>query len=570
MSEKNLTGYPSIDKPWLKYYSEEAINAELPECTVYEYLYESNKDYKNNTALNYFDRKITYTQLFENIENVSKSFSAIGVKKGDILILATVTLPETAYVFYALNRLGAIANFVDPRTSEEGIREYIKEVDAKVVLTISAAYPKIIEAVKGTNVEKIIVQSPADSLPAVKKVAYKLANKEPDMSEKSLKWSDFINLNSEPEYAPYEKDACCVIVHTGGTTGSPKGVMLSNDNLNAATYQAFISPLPLLRGDIFLNIMPPFIAYGLVLGLHTAISMGWQSILIPSFNPNEFADLLLKYKPNGIMGVPTYYESLLSEPKMNNSNLSHIKVALVGGDKTDGNFENRINSFLADHKCKIHLSKGYSMTEASSTATISFESANAVGSNGIPLSMTTIAAFDPDTHKELKYEEQGELYINTPTIMLGYYENEIASLNIKVKKDGITWLHTGDIGYVDKNGLIYVVGRIKRMIIRHDGFKIFPSHVENVISKNKLVDACCAIGVRDTVHTQGKVPVVYAVLNDTSNESEVKAELKKLCEKKLPEYAQPIDFIFIDKLPLTPIGKVDYRTLEKMAEEKGE
>ena len=193
MQEKKLTGYPSIDKPWLKYYSEEAINAPLPECTIYEYLWKNNKDHLDDVALNYFDRKITYGELFENIEKAAKGYSALRVSAGDIVTICAVTIPETIYTLYGLNRLGVICNMVDPRTSTDGIKNYIKEVNSKIVVTIDVAYPKIVEAVKGTDVKNIVVISPADSLPQPKKFLFK-AFKSPKIPDDKLhiKWEDLI------------------------------------------------------------------------------------------------------------------------------------------------------------------------------------------------------------------------------------------------------------------------------------------------------------------------------------------------------------------------------------------
>ena len=571
--EKKLTGYPSIDKPWLKYYSEEAINAPLPECTIYEYIWNNNKDHLNNIALNYFDRKITYKELFESIEKTAKAFTAMGVKEGDIVVTATVTTPETVYILYALNRIGAIPNMVDPRTAVEGIREYIKEVNAEYVITLEVAYPKIAKAIEGTSVKKILVTSPADSLPAVKKFFYKMANHSEKLSDICVRWNDFIKngKNADANYAPYKKDTCCVIVHTGGTTGSPKGVMLSNDNLNAASYQALNSPILMETQDKFLNILPPFIAYGMVLGIHTAVSASWHSVIIPKFDVNEFDKLLLKYHPAGIMGVPTYFEKIMESTLLKEADLSFLKVVLVGGDRTSIEFENRVNEYFHAHGCEIHLSKGYSMTEASSTATISFESANKVGTNGVPLGKTIISAFDTETYVELSCGEDGELCMKTPTMMLGYYSKPTETAEVlKKHNDGTTWLHTGDIGHVDENGFITVNGRVKRLIIRYDGFKVFPTFIENVVLSHEAVENGCAVGLTDKDHVQGKLPVVFVVCKESfkGTEEQIVSELKELCKNELPEYSQPIDFRFCDSLPLTSIGKIDYRTLEKMAEEQ--
>ncbi len=204
MPNKHFTGYPSIDKPWLKYYTDDVINARLPECTIFEYIYESNKNHLEDIALNYFDRKITYSQLFENVEKAAKAFAALGVKEGDIVTVASISTPETIYSFYALNLLGAISNMVDPRTSTEGIKHYIEEVKSKLVISIDVALPKIKEAIAGTEVKKVISISPYNSLPTVKKVIVntlgKLKGDTPKLFDNCIAWNEFIKLSATPNY----------------------------------------------------------------------------------------------------------------------------------------------------------------------------------------------------------------------------------------------------------------------------------------------------------------------------------------------------------------------------------
>lgn len=575
MKEKELTGYPSIDKPWLKYYTEEEINTPLPECSVYEYIWENNKDHLDDIAINYFGNKISYRELFENIEKAANSLYKIGIRQGDIVAMIAVTIPETIYSFYALNKIGAIANLIDPRTSNDGIKEYITEVNSKYIITLDIAYSKILNSIDNTSVKQIILLSPLNSFPKYKKtlidIIQKLKKAKTTLTSNSIYWSDLIAQGKKGNYkkAIYTKDTCCAIEHTGGTTGFPKGVMLTNDNFNAAVSQNKNSPLPIKRKDKFLNIMPPFIAYGMVLGIHTVLALGCESIIIPKFNPQDFSKLILKNRPAVIMGVPTHFENLMEDNKLNNVDLSFIKIALVGGDKILVDFENRVNNFFSKHNSHILLSKGYSMTEASATATFSYEIANKAGSAGIPNSKTIISAFDPETTKELKINEIGEICICTPTMMLGYYGKEKEThKTIQLHSDGKKWIHSGDLGYIDNDGCIFIEGRLKRIIIRFDGFKVFPTFIENVISTSQNVDTCCAVGIPDSTHTQGKLPVVFVVLkpNFLNKPLETKKELIDLCSQELPEYAQPYDFIFRDSLPLTPIGKVDYKALEKEAE----
>lgn len=567
-----LTGYPSIDKPWLKYFSEEAINRALPECTIYDYLYNNNKNNKDSVAIEYFGRKITYKKLFNKIQETAKAFVAIGVKKDDIVIVSTITTPETVYIIYALNYIGAIPNMVDLRTGVEGIKEYIEEVEAKYVVALDMAYEKMLEAIKGTDVEKMILLSATSSMPFVKRTAVKFIsrnNMNPEPGSKIIKWDLFLKQGSGMDInkAIYEKDKCCVIVHTGGTTGNPKGVMLSNDNVNASAWQSHNSPILMKKEDKFLNILPPFVAYGFVLGIHTAVSAGWHSIIIPKFDVEKFDSLIMNYKPAGIMGVPTYYEKIMDSKLLVNKDLSFLKVVLVGGDKTSAEFEHKVNAFFREHNSSITLSKGYSMTEASSTATISFEIANKDNSNGVPLSKTIVSAFDPDTGKEVPVNQEGELCINTPTMMLGYYgKTDETNKIIKTHSDGSVWIHTGDIGRVDEEGFVFVNGRIKRLIIRYDGYKVFPVFIEDVVMQHSDIDNCCAIGKIDKEHIQGKLPYVYVVCkNKDIDEDKLKQELYELCKAELPEYAMPIGFSICDSLPVTNIGKIDYRKLEDMA-----
>ncbi len=573
MKEKKLTGYPSIDKPWLKYYSEEAIKAPLPECTIYEYLWENNKDYPNDIALDYFDHKITYGELFKNIEKAAKAFSSLGLQKNDIVIMATVTIPETIYAFYALNRLGVIPNMVDPRTSVEGIHEYIKEVNAKVVLTINVTYSKIESAIVGTNVKEIIVLSPEDSLPTVKKILLTTVNKLKSSNSKlnkiSMLWNQFIIKGKDTVFCDmsYEKDTCCVIVHTGGTTGTPKGVMISNENLNSSVVQCDKSGFTFQRHHKWLGVMPPFIAYGIGNGMHLPLCMGMTLIVIPKFDPNKYDDLLLKYKPNHIAGVPSHYNTIIHSKKLAKEDLSFLLSPIVGGDGAEIHFEELVNSFLQAHNCPTNLIKGYGMTEVCAAISAAARNEfNKLGSVGIPFTHSVMSVFD--SGKELPYGSKGEICMYGPHVMLGYYgKEEETNAILQIHEDGSLWVHSGDLGYIDEDGCVFIEGRLKRMIIRADGFKVFPKIIEDVVTNYEATKACCAVGMPDKDHSQGQLPIVFVVLNPgyISREKEAKIALTKMCQDNLPEYAQPDDFRFCDALPLTSIGKVDYRALEKEA-----
>lgn len=568
--EKKLTGYPSIDKPWLKYYPEEAIETPLFEGTTYDYLWESNKNYPENIALSYYGCKIRYRELFSNIDAAAAAFAALGIRRGDVVVISSVTTPETIYAFYALNRLGAISNMIDPRTSIEGIHDYIEEVDSKVIMTIDAAYPKILEAVRNTNVEKIIVVSPADSLTRIKKKLYLLKNKPVELSSAGLRWDDFISQGSGVALntAAYHKDQCCVIIHTGGTTGTPKGVMLSNDNINALVQQSILTGIDMQRHHNWMDIMPPFIAYGIGMGIHLPLVIGMELILIPSFDPKRFDQLLIKYNPIHMVFVPSYWGTIINSKRLKKTDLSFIIAPTVGGDTMPPALEMAANHFLKEHGCSYTVTKGYGMTEVSAGVTGTLDVLNEPGSVGSPFVKTIISIFDPETGNELQYNQMGEICISGPNVMLGYYKNETATKEtIRQHKDGSTWVHSGDLGYMNENGSLFIVDRIKKMIIRYDGFKVFPSQIEKVIASHNSVQGCCVVGSPDSEHAQGNLPVAFVVLNSSATEwsREIISELKELCYKELPEYAQPVDYFIVPNLPVTPIGKIDYRKLEKMA-----
>lgn len=572
--EKNLTGYPSIDKPWLKYYSEEAINEELPKCTMYELLWQSNKNHLDNIALNYYGRKFSYKQVFDNIEKTARAFSALGVKKGDIVIICTVNTPEMVYALYALNRLGAIANMVDPRTNVDGIHEYISESNAQLAITIDLAYPAILKAAKGTAIKQIIVISPADSLPPITKILYRLKTKTPLLDKQALVWKDFVSIgeNVSPIYAPYEKNTCCVMAHTGGTTGVPKSVMLSNDNINALAYNYRHIDIPITRGERFFNDLPPFIMYGLCFALHTTLYCGLEVIIYPVFSSKDFPKQFKKYKPHHFCSVPDHLNYLSTSRITSKMDLSHLITVGVGGDSLDCTLEKKVNTYLKNRGCKYKVVKGYGMTELSATAISSCIAANGIGCVGIPLIINTVKIVD-DTMKELKYNETGEIWISGASVMLGYFNKpEETAQMIITDSNGTRWIRTGDLGYMTPDGLVYHQGRIRRIYITaYEGqpAKIFPMPVEETLKKSMSVNECCVVGRKRNGSDYYEAVAFVVKKAHNQDDKTIIAELKALCTENLPTYMIPAKIYFIRELPHTPIGKIDFRTLETMAKQAG-
>ena len=562
--------YASTARPWLKYYAQKYIDQTLPTCSAFDYVCQQNKNRLGEAALNYYGRKFTYADLIVNVKKTAAAFRGVGVKKGDIITVVSVMTPEVIYAFYAADLIGATLNLVDPRYSVEGIHDYIEEVDSHLLICLNVVYERCRQAAKRTHVERVIVLSPADSLPFPMNVGYKMTSPDKNKYKSNvLHWKQFLESGEGQSTAaePYDPDHACVVVHTGGTTGSPKGVMLTDNSFNAIAQQFMAYDALFQKGQKLMNIMPPFIAYGYACGVHLPLVLGLTVIIIPNLDPAKLGSLVLKYKPEIMFGVPAHYQQLAADPKVQKKDLSFIRNYAAGGDAIALGAEKTVNDFLASHNVEYPMAKGYGMTEVASASTVAAGKDNKPGSVGIPMVNTLISVFEPGTDKELPIGQRGELCISGPATMKGYYNKpEETAMILRKHPDGRIWVHTGDIGYMDEDGFVYLDSRIKRLIIRHDGFKVFPSMIENVVSQHPAVHQCSAVGCADKDHVQGRLPFVYIVLAPAAagvKKKQLVKELRQMCEEELPEYVQPVAYKFVPELPMTPVGKVDYRKLEE-------
>ena len=575
MEEKKLTGYPSIDKPWLKYYSEEAIKSPLPKCTLYEYFYENNKDYPDDIALEYLGAKISYGELFTHIDACEKSLVALQVKQGDIVTVALPSIPEALYMVYSLNKVGAVANMIHPLAGEKEILHYLNEVNSEVAIIFEGTYKIIANSIHTTTVKKAVVVSAGDSMPFGIKQLYMLKNKLPKFAPDGLfmNWKQFLALGKTTEVAPVKKDSStmAVISHTGGTTGEPKGVMCSDRNINALIWQIGCN-LPHGRQERYMVVLPPFINYSLVNAMLEPLAFGFSVILIPAYDPNKFDKYIKKYRPNHISSIPAYWEACLSNEKLRQMDLSCLKYIFYGGEAMNVQKEQEVNDLLLARGAKYKLGKGLGSTEMVSAATFTYDNCNVMGSVGTPLVRVNCKIVEPETFDELTYDQVGEICFAGDTLMIGYYNNqEATNAIIKYHPDGIRWMHTGDLGFVDENGVVYITGRIKRILttIGKDGMgtKMFPDRIEKVIMKNPAVALCCVIGIPDKNRLH--YPRAYVILNDGYVKSQHTTEaILNQCAEHLPEYMIPDEILYRNEFPRTSRGKVDYRALEKEAEKE--
>ena len=570
--EKALTGYPSIDKPWLKYYSEEAINATLPEKTLYQYIYDNNKEYQNNNAINYFGKKITYGKMFENIEKAAKAFKAIGIKEGDIVTIMSMQTPETIYCIYALNRIGAVANMIYMTLSEKEIVETLKKTESKAMVVLSVALEKVNRIQTEIGVKNIIVVSPADSMKYLMRFGYNLKIKSSKLNNNYISYKEFIkkgNNESQIIDALYDKSRTAVIVYTSGSTGEPKGVMLSNYNLNAVAHQYKVSGMKYERGDTFFNMIPPFYGFGISIGMNLAFTLGLEEILWIMLDSEKVAEGFAKYRPNHFISGPAFLDGIMNYKKKKRYDMSNLVTFAGGGESISIEKENEVNDFLSGHGANIKYLTGYGMTELGATVCTGMNHIYKQGTLGVQLPAVAIKIVEVETKKELKFNEIGEICFEAPNTMLGYYKNDNATKEIiKVHQDGKRWLHTGDLGMIDEDGFVHFKGRIKRISLTRDKDgvvnRIFPDRVEQLFEECSKIKDCGTIVIPDEERVNILVSYI-TVKNINKSKEEVVNELMEYAKANLPEHSIPAKIIVIDKMPFTQNGKIDYVKLEKNA-----
>ena len=561
----------SQEKPWMKYFSEESRNAEFPRMKVYSYFKEVNKSRLQDTALYYYGAKISVKKMILKIDHVADALDAIGVKKGDTVSMVSASTPESIYTFYALNKIGATLNAIDPRLDKKSVARMIKNSGSKVLICIDVAFPLIDAILSDIKQEHIVVQSAGTSLPPLKRFALKLAvhSNVPYGKANIMSWDDFMDnsKNGAAHEAEYDGDATVAICYTGGTTGFPKGVMLTNDSVNAVGFSFLHAGIVYKPNTRFLGIMPIFSSYGLVCGIHMPMIMQQELALIPRFSPIKMGEYIKKFRPQHMIATPAFYEILIDSEEMKGFDLSFMLTLGSGGDSMNAGLEDKLNEFMKTHNLRYPLAQGYGMSEVSAAATFCVNDRYKRGSVGIPCITTTIGIFDPETGEELGYNQPGEVCISGPSVMKGYYNNKEETEHVLRKHaDGKIWVHSGDIGTVDEDGFVYIQGRVKRMITRFDGHKVFPITIESFIAEHDAVHSCSVIGVNDRERLQGQYPMAVIELNsgiDVSRRDEICREIYAKCQEHLEQRGKPVAVVCIDEIPLTGMGKNDYRKLEK-------
>lgn len=555
------TGKLSQDKPWLKYYSENQImNFEVPKITIYEYMMKNNKNCLFDDALFYFGKSFSYGELDNLVNKFASSVLENGIVAGDIVTVCMPNTPEAVIAFYALNKIGVIANMIHPLSGENEIKEFLNESNSKLLLTIDSSVEKVSNIIDDTSVEKTIVVSPSDSMPILTKIGYtlKFGKTKLPSDNKFVSWNSFIKEGRKNNNmgCPFKENNPAVMLHTGGTTGKSKAVVLTNENFNSMVEQFKNNTSNFERGEKMLTVMPVFHGFGLCSSLHLPLSLGVGCILIPKLEVKDIDKIFDKYHPNHILGVPTLFKGILKNENMNNKDLSYVKNIVSGGDLVKDSLEDTINEFFRNHNANVKLSKGYGLSEAVAGATFATGEYNSYGSVGIPMIGTDLKIVKPGTDYEISTEEIGEICIKGTSVMKEYYNNEEETKNTLI--DG--WLHTGDLGCYSKNkNELYFSTRKGNMIIS-SGVNVYPNVIEEVIESHEAVAMCAVIGVKDAY--SGEIPKAFVVLNEGYDlNQELEDSIQDLCKRNLNKYSVPKKYEYLEKLPQTLLGKVSHKDL---------
>lgn len=549
--------------------SELPLGFEIPDMSMFGLLKMMAEKQPDSTAYEYFGTKCTYRNLVEKIKEISGAYYSLGVRKGDIVTIIMPNTPEAVISIYALNRIGAVANILHPLSAQEEIMNHINRVGSKVVLCVNICAEKMAAIIDKTPVKKAIIASPGDSMPTIMKTLYALKcikNFKYDKSdERYMSWGDFAKRSRNvAEFVSKGEDnkKVAIILHSGGTTGTPKDIMLSNSNFNAFGIQAVLTLRDVKAGDKILAILPIFHGFGLGVCVHVSFCFGACSVLIPQFNAKQFASILKKHKPTMIFGVPTLYDALLKAKGTDKLDYSFLKYVVSGGDTLPEKLEKSVNEFLAAHNSTVKICEGYGMTEGLAALCLSVGENYKSRTIGKPLIGTEMCIVEPGTTNVLPANEDGELCISGPTIMIGYRNNPEETANaLRIHADGKTWLHTGDMAMIDEDGFVHYKLRIKRMMIT-SGFNVYPTQIESVVEELDFVDKCVVVSVPHQYKKE--VAKAYIVLKNGKEKSEAtKEEIRAHCKKKLMHYSVPYIYEFVDLLPKTAYNKIDFMKLQK-------
>ena len=560
----------SASAPWVKYYGTTPATLDYPQKTMYQLLQQTARQYPGNIAYIFQGKKTDYKTFMQRIDAAARGLTAMGIGKGDRVTICMPNSPQALHCFYGLNRIGAIPNMIHPLSAAQEIAFYLNVSHSKAILTLDQFYDKVSQIMDQVETPcTVLIAKIADELPVPLNLLYPMtkAGRHPLPKEGYTLWSKMVadgRNTALPEDTGKAAD-CGAILYSGGTTGTTKGIMLSNLNFNALGMQTIAaSGFGSVAGMKMLSIMPVFHGFGLGIGIHTALIGGATCILVPQFSVKLYTDILVKYRPNLIPGVPTLFEALLRAEGLKDADLSHLKGIFSGGDSLSPELKKKVDTFLKEHGCTEQIREGYGTTECVTASCLTPKDYARSGSIGVPFPDTYYKVVIPGTTEECDPNTEGEICVSGPTVMLGYMDKPEETANtLRQHGDGRIWLHTGDLGHMDGDGFIYFRQRLKRMIIT-SGYNVYPSQLENIIDGHEKVLLSCVIGIKDQY--RGQMVKAYVVpMPGVEPTEELKQEILDYCAQHIAKYAMPREVEFRKELPKTLVGKVAYRVLEEEA-----
>jgi len=478
-------------------------------------------------------------------------------------------VPQAVFCLYALNRIGAIPTMVHPLSAVSELSFYMNEAGCEIAVTLDQFYAKFLEVKKLRTIKKLIVCRVSDELKFPLNLGQKLLTerKFPKLQKNGCdtSWAEFMAMGESVSTNDYVADKDyrteAVVLFSGGTTGTTKGIMLSDLNFNALAWQTANMASEKVHHAKMLAAMPVFHGFGLGVCIHTMMYMGGTSILVPRFNVKSYANLIRKTKPNFIAGVPTLFEAITRNRYLDGADLSCLRGVFSGGDSLTIELKKKFDAFLKEHNARVRVREGYGTTECVTACCLTPHDKEKEGSIGIPFPDTYFKICKPGTQDEVPYGEEGEICLTGPSRMLGYIGHEEENRQtLQTHPDGHVWLHTGDLGKMDSEGFVYFRQRIKRMIVT-SGYNVYPSQLENIIEGHPAVQRSCVIGIKDTLKMQ-RVKAFIVLKDGYTPSPEIEEELKAYCKKHIAKYALPSEYEFRDSLPTTLVGKVAYTKLE--------
>ncbi len=544
-----------------------------PNTSMVEQIYKAAEKDPKAVAYQFQGKKTTYKEFIAKIEKTAAAFLAEGIGKGDRVTICMPNTPQAVDSFYALNRIGAVPVMIHPLSAQKEIEFFVSNTSSKAIITLDMFYEKVQKAVAANGAVRIVVAQIKDELPVPINFVYPLTVKDkykkPLKEDNAISWKRFIKNGKDSHVLDMDfpkYDDVAVILFSGGTTGTMKGIQLTNMNLNALAIQTGEAAKFSLEGLRMLSIMPLFHGFGLGIGIHTPLVFGGTCVLVPKFSIKTYADIIKKEKPNVIPGVPTLFEALLMTEGLDGFDMSFLRGVFCGGDSLSPELKKKVDKFLSEHNAGIQIREGYGTTECVTASCLTPHSFFKEGSIGVPYPDMYYKIVKPGTNEQVPCGEEGEICISGPTVMKGYLDApEETAETLREHGDGRIWLHTGDLGVIDEDGFVYFRQRIKRLIIV-SGYNVYPSQVENAIDAHPDVLYSCAIGITD-VYKMHKVKAFVVLKPGVIAGEKIKDEILHNCRERVSQYAVPEEIEFRSELPKTLVGKVAYRQLEEETEQ---